>query len=59
MGRSNFRGECGAFCCNQLGLVVYAKVREAIDMPFGVVSWVGPGIGELDGCPHASRGKEV
>jgi len=32
------------------------EVRTAIELSFGVVSVVGPGIRVLDGNPHASRG---
>ena len=32
-----------------------AKVREPIELPFGVVSGVGPVIGVLDGGPHPPR----
>jgi len=28
-------------------------VREAIELPFGTVSRVGPDIGVLDRCPHS------
>ena len=31
------------------------EVRTAIELSFGVVSGVGPGIHVLDGSPHASR----
>ena len=31
------------------------EVRIAIELSFGVVSGVGPGIHELDGSPRASR----
>jgi len=31
------------------------KMREAIELPFGVVSGVGPGIGLLDGGPDLPR----
>jgi len=34
----------------------YAKVHEPIELSFGVVSGVGPGIGVLDGGPCAQRG---
>jgi len=34
-----------------------AEVRAAIELSFGMVSGVGPGIGVLDGGPHASRGR--
>jgi len=35
-------------------------VREAIELPFGVVSGVGPGIGVLDGVtPHVPSGRGV
>jgi len=33
------------------------KVRKAIELSFGVVSGVGPGIYVLDGSPRASRGR--
>jgi len=33
------------------------KVRKAIELSFGVVSGVGPGIHVLDGGPRASRGR--
>jgi len=33
------------------------KVRRAIELSFGVVSGVGPGIHVLDGGPRASRGR--
>jgi len=36
-----------------------AKVCEAIELPFVVVSAVGPGIGVLDGGPHVPREWEV
>ena len=32
------------------------KVRTAIELSFGTVSGVGPGIRVLDGSPPASRG---
>jgi len=32
-------------------------VREAIELSFGVVSGVGPGIGVLDGGRHTLRGR--
>ena len=32
-----------------------AKVREAIEMPFGAVSGIGPGIGILDGVHVPQR----
>ena len=37
------------------------KVREAIELPFGVVSWVGREVGELDGVhvPRATTEREV
>jgi len=35
------------------------KVREAIKLPFGVLSGVGPGIGVLDGGQHAQGEGEV
>ena len=35
---------------------ISAKVREPIELPFGVVSGVGPGIGVLDGI-HIHQGK--
>jgi len=34
-----------------------AEVRKAIELSFGVVSGVGPGIHVLDGNPRASRGR--
>ena len=37
----------------------HAKVREVIDLPFGVVSGVGPGTGVLDGGPGPPKGREV
>jgi len=33
------------------------EVRITIELSFGVVSGVGPGIHVLDGSPHASRGR--
>jgi len=33
------------------------EVRTAIELSFGVVSGVGPGIHVLDGSPRASRGR--
>jgi len=33
------------------------EVHTAIELSFGVVSGVGPGIHVLDGRPHASRGR--
>jgi len=33
------------------------EVRKAIELWFGVVSGVDPGIHVLDGNPHASRGR--
>jgi len=33
------------------------EVREPIELPFGMVSGVGPGIDVLDGGPRALRGK--
>jgi len=33
------------------------KVRIKIELSFGVVSGVGPGIHVLDGSPRASKGK--
>ena len=33
------------------------KVRTTIELLFGVVSGVGPGIHVLDGSPRASRGR--
>jgi len=33
------------------------KVRITIELSFGVVSGVGPGIHVLDGSPRASRGR--
>ena len=33
------------------------EVRRAIELSFGVVSGVGPGIHVLDGSPRASRGR--
>jgi len=33
------------------------EVRIAIELSFGVVSGVGPGIHVLDGSPRASRGR--
>ena len=44
--RGNFAGGCGAF---QWRLCLCVQVREAIELPFGVLSGVGPGIGVLDG----------
>jgi len=46
MGMGNFGGGCGA----SVGTLLHscAKVREAIELPFGVVSGVGPGIRLLD-----------
>jgi len=35
------------------------KVSRAIELPFGVVSAVGPGIHVLDGSTRASRGRTV
>jgi len=36
-----------------------AKVREPIELSFGMVSVVGPGIDVLDGGPRTLRGREV
>ena len=33
------------------------ELRTAIELSFGVVSGVGPGIHVLDGSPRASRGR--
>ena len=33
------------------------ELRKAIELSFGVVSGVGPGIHKLDGSPRASRGR--
>ena len=33
------------------------EVRRAIELSFGTLSGVGPGIHVLDGSPHASRGR--
>jgi len=33
------------------------ELRKAIELSFGVVSGVGPGIHALDGSPRASRGR--
>jgi len=33
------------------------EVRTAIELSFGVVNGVGPGIHVLDGSPRASRGR--
>ena len=35
------------------------KVRAVIELPFGVMSWVGPGIGVLHGVEIAYREGEV
>jgi len=35
------------------------EVRIAIELSFGMVSGVGPGINELNGGPRASRGGAV
>ena len=35
-----------------------AKLHEAIELPFGVVSGVGPGIDVLDRGSRALRGRE-
>jgi len=61
----SFGGECGASHHNQWGLccVVVRKcvIFTAIELSFGVVSGVGPGIDVLDGghstSPRASRGR--
>jgi len=34
----------------------FVQLRTAIELSFGVVSGVGPGIHVLDGSPRASRG---
>ena len=34
------------------------EMRTAIELSFGVVSDVGPGIDVLDGSPRASRGRD-
>jgi len=36
-----------------------AKVREAIEMPFGMLSGVSLGICALDGCPHLPKVKSL
>jgi len=36
-----------------------AEVRPVIELSFGMVSGVGPGIDVLDGVPHASRERAV
>jgi len=33
------------------------KVHEVIELPFGVVNGVDPGIGVLDGGPHFPQGR--
>ena len=40
-----------------MGNLLYrcVEVRKAIELSFGVVSGVGPGIHVLDGSPRASR----
>jgi len=59
-GKGRFEGECVAFYCNQWGLVWRncAKLREPMELSFGMVSRVGREMGVLDGstCP---KGKEV
>jgi len=35
------------------------EVRELIELSFGEVSGVSPGIGVLDGSPRAARGRAV
>jgi len=35
----------------------YAEVREPIELSFGVVSWVSPGIHVLDGGLQAPKGR--
>jgi len=54
MGRGNFEGK-GASQCKVLGhsAVICAKIAEPIKMPFGLRTWVGPGIHVLD------RGSQV
>ena len=59
-GRGSLGGEFVASHCNQWGLccvVVWNCV--VIELSFGVVSRVGPGIHVLDGSPRASRGRAV
>ena len=34
-----------------------ARVRERSELWFGVVRWIGRGIGVLDGGPHRARGE--
>ena len=45
--------------CNQWGSLLRrcVEVRRAIELSFGVVSGVAPGIDVLDGSPRASRGR--
>jgi len=59
MGRGSLGGKFAASYCNQWGLLLHrcVKVRIAIELSFGMVSGVGPGIHVLDGGPRASRGR--
>ena len=53
-----FWGEVGTSHCNQWRetlLLSCVEVREPIELPFRVVSGVGPGINVWNGSPRASR----
>jgi len=58
-GRGNFGVDMGHPIVTNWNLLRSSvKVREAIELPFGVVKGVGPGIGALDGIriPQGERG---
>jgi len=55
-GKGSFGGEFGASHCSQWALCIVVEVCEPIKLLFGVVSWVGGGMGVLDGV-HVPQGE--
>ena len=58
-GRGCLEGEYGASNCNQFWFLLYScvEVSEPIELSFGVVSGMGPGIDVQNGGPRGSMGK--
>jgi len=59
-GKGQFWGECGASHYNLWeGALLHScvEVHELIELSFGVVKGVGPGINVWNGSPHGSRGR--